>query len=133
MTQDEVAAEIAALEVRRADLATQAGSIDASLSQKRRYDPDGKMWDVERYSRWRTSAIYAKAQVNKQLLQVNGRLRVLRAKRHTQATAPRATPDLRALIGRAHALLTKLREEDVEMDPEEIAVIEDLGKVRGGP
>jgi hypothetical protein len=126
-------AEIETLEARRADLASQASSIDASLSQKRRYDPDGTMWDVERYSRWRSSAIYAKTQTNKEPRQVKERLRMLKAKRHAGLVAQPHAANLLELIARAHDLLVRLKADDVDFDPGEIAVIEDLRKARGLP
>lgn len=130
MTQEELK-EIADLEAERVNLVAQATSIDASLSQKRRYDPDGTMWNEERYHTWRSSAVHAKMQVNKKLLRVKSRLKELKDRQHAEAQAAKNRPDpTRVLICRAHRTLVQMREDGVEMDSDELALIDDLNAAR---
>lgn len=116
-------AELAQLEQARPAQVAMVQSIESELSQKRRYDPDGKMWDVARYQRWRTSATKARAHAVRELGAMNAQLKELREKKAAAGYRSSA----KELISQAHALLCRLRYEDVDFDASEITIIEALG------
>lgn len=118
--------ELTKLEQDRVVLASQLSEIDAQLAQKRRFDPDGTMWDVAKYHRWRASAVRAKTHVLNELRAANARLKELRVKR--TAAGAYGGPSARDLISGAHTLLWKLVEEGVDLDPEEIALVNSMGE-----
>lgn len=84
MTQDELN-RLNALEAERAKLVAEIQSAEAELSQKRKYDHNGVMWGIARYSEWRAALIASRTRKLAALRGLKAEIDALRQKRHAEA------------------------------------------------
>lgn len=127
MTQEELN-RLSALEAERKRLVDEIQSVDAQLSEKRKYDRDGRMWTAPEYHEWRAKAVAVRFSRLKRLRSVKEELESLRQKRHTATVKAAAGVPLAsgadALLAAAHDLLRRLVSDGVDLDPDEFAVLD---------
>jgi len=114
--------ELAMLEMERVQLIAQKNDIQAQLADKNRLGPGGVRQTPEEYHHWRRRAVTA-------LAKIEADIATNKAKLHAVTRAVVTMPsDAVGLLRSAHLLLTRLRDDGVELSPEELKVIEDVGR-----
>lgn len=115
---------IAALKAEHADLTGQIRNIDAQLSQKRKYDPSGRMWTAAEYHEWRARACIAKAHLQQRARKVKTEIASLNIAANAEMAGVPADSDATNLLNGAYLLLRRLADEGVDFDPREFALMD---------
>lgn len=118
---------LAELENQRRAIVDELATINAQLSQTRRFE-GGRMLMRSEYSQWRNKATLAKMHKERALRDLNFEIKQLRRERNERVIAARGVDvkDPDTLIAHAYALLHRLAAEGVELDAQEQAVVDGL-------
>lgn len=113
-----------ALRAEKVHLTNEIRNIDAQLSQKRKYDADGRMWSAAEYHTWRARACAAKAHLQQRARRVKEELAAMSVDAHVEAAGLPAGATADDLLLAAYVLLRRLHAEEVEFDPSEFSLMD---------
>ena len=118
------AERVATLKAEHANLTGQIQNIDAQLSRKRKYDPNGRMWTVAEYHEWRARACQAKAHLQQRARKVKTEIASLNIAANAEAAGVAPDANAEGLLQGAYLLLRRLADEGVDFDPHEFALMD---------